>query len=485
MTPAVSPSIETSSGASLPAWARAIARPATEFPLTPLEILEGAIPDGLRGSLYRNGPGRLQRGDRRVNHWFDGDGAVLGVHFTNAGAAGVYRYVRSAGYQDEEAANQFLYSGYGTLAPGPIWQRWQAQFKNAANTSVLALPDRLLTLWEGGQPHHLDLHTLETHGLDDLGALTPSCTYSAHPKRGAEGDIYNFGIVASANATLNLYRSDPRGKILQRADIPLNGLPLIHDFVLAGAYLVFCVPPVRMNALPAVLGFSSFSDALMWQPKHGTQIVVVERESFEVVSWGETDPWFQWHFGRGYQDFDGSLVFDVARYPDFTINQFLAEVSTGSIKTQAPGQLWQIRLNPQTGKILEEQVLIDRQCEFPIVSARPIDADLAPTYLSLQSHRDRPFTELYNAIGQYNPATAELTIANAGEQVYPSEPIAVRDRNDADREWILSVVYDGVAHQSQVWIYNGDRLSDGAVCRIALPSVIPHSFHGTWRSQAD
>lgn len=67
-------------------------------------------------------------------------------------ATATYRYVQSAGFQDEEAADQYLYRGYGSFAPGSAWQRWRTQVKNAANTSVLALPDRLLTLWEGGCP---------------------------------------------------------------------------------------------------------------------------------------------------------------------------------------------------------------------------------------------------------------------------------------------------------------------------------------------
>jgi all-trans-8'-apo-beta-carotenal 15,15'-oxygenase len=63
----------------------------------------GAIPPALQGSLYRNGPARLERQGRRVGHWFDGDGAVLAVHFGQGQAAATYRYVRSAGYVDEQS----------------------------------------------------------------------------------------------------------------------------------------------------------------------------------------------------------------------------------------------------------------------------------------------------------------------------------------------------------------------------------------------
>ena len=106
------------------AWSKAIANPGQEFPLTILPILSGQIPTQLQGSLYRNGPGRLQRGDKTVGHWFDGDGAILAVHFTEEKATGTYRYVQTEGYQQEAAADKFLYPNYGTTAPGGFWNNW-------------------------------------------------------------------------------------------------------------------------------------------------------------------------------------------------------------------------------------------------------------------------------------------------------------------------------------------------------------------------
>lgn len=464
------------------AWAGAIAQPATEFPLTPLTVLAGTLPTDLHGSLFRNGPGRLERQGQRVSHWFDGDGAVLAVHFANGEAQATYRYVRSAGYVDEESADQFLYSGYGSLSPGPFWRRWNAQLKNAGNTSVLALPDKLLALWEGGWPHHLDLHTLETKGISALGQLQNDEPYSAHPKRHPKtGHIFNFGIVAGANATLNLYRSDISGHIEKKESIPLNGIPLIHDFVLADRYLVFCVPPVRLNALPAVLGFQSFSDALMWQPRYGTQLVIVDADTLEVISSEAVDPWFQWHFGKGFVNNDGDIFLEVVRYADFATNRQLKEIASGAFTTPAVGQLWRICVDPKTAVVQTQTCLVEDHCEFPQV---PDDqsAVTAPTFLSVESSHHDNRGELFRAIARFDPDTAKLTIADAGRDRYPAEPIYVpRKTDDAPSGWLLSVVYDGSIHQSEVWVYDSDRLADGPVCRLALPQVIPHSFHGTWQ----
>jgi all-trans-8'-apo-beta-carotenal 15,15'-oxygenase len=478
----ITPASNPSPTAARPLWNRAISAPAQEFPLQPLPVLSGAIPPGLQGSLYRNGPARLERQGRRVGHWFDGDGAVLAVHFGQGQAAATYRYVRSAGYVDEQTADQVLYNGYGSLAPGNLWQRLNTQLKNAANTSVLALPDGVLALWEGGWPHRLNRQTLATEGIDNLNQLEANEPYSAHPKRHPKtGDIFNFGLVAGANATLNLYRSNPQGQIVQKAALPLNGIPLIHDFVLADRYLVFCVSPVRLNALPAVLGLKSFSDALMWQPRRGSQLIVVDAESLELVSWGEAEPWFQWHFGKGYVDAFGEVVVELVKYDDFATNQYLREVASGTLHTSAVGKFWRLRIDPQQGQVREQVCLVNQGCEFPTLDGG--DPTASPTYLSVHRSGVRDEDgELFGAIARFDPTTDRLTIADAGPGRYPSEPTPVTNPQDPNQGWVLTVVYDGQQDRSEVWVYDLDRLGESPVCCLGLPQVVPHSFHGVWQA---
>lgn len=465
------------------AWSKAIEKPAPEFTLTPLNILSGAIPEGLRGSFYRNGPGRLERNGTRVGHWFDGDGAILAVHFTDAGASGIYRYVQTEGYQKETAAKKFLFPNYGMTTPGAIWNKIGKQEpKNSANTSVLALPDKLLALWEGGNPHALDLQTLETFGLDDLSGLTRSDPFSAHPKIDPQtGEIYNFGIVADITVTLNLYKFDSAGKLLKKSSMKVEQLPLVHDFVLAGQYLIFFIPPVRVNVIPVVAGLKSFSEAMQWQPELGTQILVFDRDTLSLISRAETDPWYQWHFSNGYVDSDGSAVVQMARYPDFKTNQNLKEVAFGKIDTPVISTLWQIRLDPKTSKVISCEEVLDRYCEFPTVPPHEVGQPWRYTYLSTHREgidRDR---ELFGAIARFDHKTSNLSIADLGDNYYPSEPTFVPNAPNSEQGWILAVVYDGNSDTSEVRIYDSDRLEDEPVCRLGLPSVIPHGFHGIWK----
>jgi len=466
-----------------PTWGKQFTTPATEFPPTPLPILSGKIPPGLRGSLYRNGPGRLERGGRRVGHWFDGDGAILAVHFTEKGATGVYRYVKTAGYQEEEAQNRFIYGGYGMKPSGNLWERFSKPLKNAANTSVLALPDKLLALWEGGQPYALDLDTLETGGLENLQGLTENTPYSAHPKIDPEtGDIFNFGQVLGPTPELILYRSDRTGKIKQQNKIPLEGISALHDFVLAGEYLIFVIPPLRLKLLPVFLQFKSFSEALCWQPQIPTQILIIDRHNLTLVNRIETEPWFQWHFSNGYVEEDGTVIVDFVRYHDFQTNQYLKEVATGKTQTLAKSTLWRMVLQPQTGKLLQLEELLDRHCEFPTVSPKEVGKKAKFTYLSIHKSGINPAVEIFGSIGSFNHQTQTLTTANLGENRYPMEPLFVQDIYDYNQGWVLTVVYDGQQNSSEVWIFDAQYLDNEPICRLGLPSVIPNGFHGTWKS---
>ncbi len=478
--------VSTPSKLTQKAWAKAITQPGEEFALTPLSVLSGAIPAGLRGTLYRNGPGRLERGSQRVGHWFDGDGAVLGVHFRETGATAVYRYVQTTGYLAEAQQDRFLYGNYGMTDPQGIWNFWwriltkQDSLKNAANTSVLALPDKLLALWEAGQPYSLDLETLETIGVETLGGLQPTQPYSAHPLRDPiTGEIFSIGVDLQAN--LHLYKSDQSGQIKQQAIVKLDGLPFIHSFALAGQYLIFFLPPLIIDKMAVLFGTKSYSESLEWQTGAGTRILVVDRETFQVVSRGETDPWFQWHYGNACLEADGLVRLDLVRFTDFAqTNEYLREVATGMTTTVPNGNLWEVRLDPKTAKIVSMQEVLSRSSEFPVVAPQSIGQSWRYTYLALQ-RKSAEAGELFGAIGRFDYQTGTLIEADLGENMYTVEPLYIPDDLNPDRGWIMTVVYDGNKEQSEVWIFDAERLDRVPVCRLALPKIIPFSFHGTWQ----
>jgi all-trans-8'-apo-beta-carotenal 15,15'-oxygenase len=256
-------------------------------------------------------------------------------------------------------------------------------------------------------------------------------------------------------------------------------MTMVHDFGLAGNYLVFCVPPLRVNPLPLLLNLKGFSEAVEWQPQLGTTILVVDRERLELVSQTVTEPWYQWHFGNGYADRDGNLVLDLVRYKDFATNQFLKEVATGSVQQVVAGNLYQMRLNPLTGELLGSERLSDRMVEFPSVPAGQVNQAARYTYLSVGE------VDLVGTIGRYDHETGAITVAAIPSHCYAMEPIFVADRNRGiDQGWVLTVVFDSQRDCSEVWIFDSEQMAESPIARLALPEIVPLGFHGTWHDRS-
>jgi carotenoid cleavage dioxygenase-like enzyme len=262
----------------------------------------------------------------------------------------------------------------------------------------------------------------------------------------------------------------------------LKGVPLIHDFALAGKYLVFCISPVRLNILPLLARVKSYSEALEWHPELGTEILIVDRETLEVVSRSEVDPWYQWHFANGCESSDGSLSISLVRFPDFQTNQNLKEVASGRIETPAKGTLWDLRIDSQSARLLEMNQSVSRGCEFPTLQPQDVGQPWRYSYLAVR-HPDRADDdyELFGAIARFDHQTGILTETNIGVNYYPGEPIYAPDTQNVEKGWILTIIYDGNRDASEVWIYDANRLDGEPICRLALPEIIPLGFHGTWQ----
>lgn len=453
-------------------WSAAVLNPPSEFPETPLTPIAGTIPPALQGTLYRNGPGRLHRGGQSMGHWFDGDGAILRVHFSQGKAWANYRYVQTPFFQRETEADRLLYDNYGTRGRWPHW----GKIKNSANTSVLPWGDRLWALGEAGLPYALHPRTLETQPLNL--ALNPSDRFSAHPKRDPHsGDIYNFGITIGPKTQLHLYHLNPQGQLQRRSAFTLERPSLIHDFVLTQRYLVFAINPVAIALLPVVLRQKSFSEAMAWNPKWGTTLLVFHREDLSLAARHTVEPWFQWHFANGH-DHQGDIELQLIRFPDFHTNRNLQEIGQGHPQTPVQGLLWHFRFHLTSGFVRENHGLSDRSSEFPITFPTVHTQPWRYTYLGVHQRPDNNPPDLLNGLARFDHQRDALEIFAQEPDCYPSEVVAVPRSPHRESGWLLTVVFNGRAQRSEVWIYDSDRLQDGPQTRLVLPQVIPPSFHG-------
>ncbi len=160
----------------------------------------------------------------------------------------------------------------------------------------------------------------------------------------------------------------------------------------------------------------------------------------------------------------------------------MKEVPLGQTSTFTLGTLWKMCLNPHTAEVLLLEQVTQRAVDFPMVSSTQVGQKWSSTYLNIHRQGIDPIQERYNTIARFDYENNTLTEADLGENCYPSEVTIVPSTEEPAKDWILTVVYDGNSHCSQLYIFDSERLTDEPVCILALPTVIPLPFHSTWNS---
>src|SRR5687768_5039555 len=86
----------------------------------------GAVPPWLTGALVRVTPAKLEVGERRVGHWFDGLAMLNRFGFAEGRVAYKSRFIRSTAYAEAERGR--LTPGFGTDPCRSLFKRVQSIF---------------------------------------------------------------------------------------------------------------------------------------------------------------------------------------------------------------------------------------------------------------------------------------------------------------------------------------------------------------------
>jgi len=444
-----------------------------------LEVVEGAIPADLRGVLFRNGPGRLERGGFKYGHVFDGDGMVSRVEFTDEGARYRNRFVRTREFLREESEGRIRYRGFGTNRPGGVTENaFRTRFKNAANTSVVFHGGRLLALWEGGWPHELDPRSLSTTSRYGFAGrlknarspldcwLNPELPFSAHPSVDAKtGELFNFGMAFGLKNRLMLYRVSPDGVMDEPRALELDRLAFVHDMLATPDYLVFVLADVSFNIPLAVLGRATPVGSLSITDRP-LSVLVVEKESLRrsgeprVMRLETRLPGFVFHLAgarqRGHEiSFVGAWYWS---FPELGSNRDLFSVD-GAPDVLAKPLRFRVDLAQKT---VDTDQIDDISIEMPT-------SGLHEDVFAIGCPRGRKqplFSSLAHIDADGKTRTRDFGLVMMGEPVVTTPG------------WVTSLVANGATDTSELWIMDPGSLD--VVCRLALPHRLPPGLHGTW-----
>jgi len=477
-----------------------------------IDQIEGEIPSGLEGTLFRNGPGLLDINGQPIHHPFDGDGMISAITFHNGRAHYRNRYVRTAGYLAEQAAGKILYRGvFGTQKSGGwLANAFDLRIKNIANTQVIYWGGKLLALWEAAEPHQLDPKTLDTLGLDNLdGLLSAGDAFAAHPRFdprceavGGAPVLVNFAIKPGLSTSISLYELDTAGQCIGKQVKTVPGFAFIHDFAITPRYAVFFQSPVEFNPLPFVLGWRGAGECVKFRPDRPTRIILIPRSTDIGASKTqagqaeapkaivlETEAGFVFHHANAFEQADGSqIVVDSVCYASFPEVEPGSDFGEVDFDALAPGQLWRFTLDLTSCQVSRE-LLESRCCEFPALAPDRVGRPYRYVYLGA-AHKSQGNAPL-QALIKCDLQTGDRQIWSTAPDGFMGEPVFVpRNRHSdgyqsecEDAGWLLALVFDSRRNCSDLVILDAQAVNQGPIARLFLKHHVPYGLHGTFTPQ--
>lgn len=427
----------------------------------PLRV-EGEIPQKLRGTLYRTGPGLIERFGNKV-HPFLADGAITAVQLKGK-PEGACNIVKTDKFMKEEAMQKPLYD-VNASSLQRLYNGLTRSIKNTGNTNILAWNEKLFALMEQGKPVEFNPDSLETIGTNNLGVIQGS--FSAHPHRiDSLKTTFNFGIKGK---TIEVFALHDNGHItvISRFSAPWAGI--IHDFVATEKHIIFFIDPAKLVAWRAVLGLKDFSKYFYWDEKESTQVVIIPINNPARQITLEIDPFRVWHFANAYDE-GNTIVVDAFKHKNIDVLTKPTELDSD---IPAP-ELCRFVLSLADKKVTEEKMPISI-AEFPIVNPKYMGKK--HRYIWTQTYSDSIGNEGFS---RFDMKTQKQERWFAPNNHLVSEAIFVPNTNKEHDGWILQLIQDCDIQQSYLAIFDAIDIGNDPIAKVWFDHPIPATFHGTF-----
>mmetsp|Transcript_3058 Transcript_3058/g.7653 ORF Transcript_3058/g.7653 Transcript_3058/m.7653 type:complete len:602 (-) Transcript_3058:720-2525(-) len=500
-----------------------------------IEEVEGKIPEGLRGTLLRNGPGLFEVGSTKVPQPFDGDGMVCAVSFDGSGRAHFSNaYVRTEGFVAERRAGRQLYrSAFNRALPEPgsggvvevlgfrFANPLDIKIKDTANTNVLRWGGKTLALYERGMPWSLSSPDLATLGQDTLGNTVHGKYVGAHlrlvqdPAQGDRLVTFSFNEVNGMDGEMVLYEYDTAFNLLHKTKAVLPGAAFgfFHDIAVTPHYYLALENPITLDAwrmiTQSTTGKASIVECLQFDATKKVKLHLIPRPGSgapEGVKTIEipTAPFFTFHHSNAYE------VGGSGSRPDYLV---LDSVSSDTVdfannvdnvganyygQPRCRNELRRLVVDlrgPQPAFVRHFSIQ-PRACEFPVVPASVSTRAHTHTYIAACGKVGGDFFGPLQGIAKistpptngvtapFDPSAVTSQFWQHGGGVFPSEvafvPRSPAGQGAEDDGWLMSVLFDAKATRSKIVILDAQDLNRGPVATLHLPHHVPQGLHGMW-----
>ncbi len=428
--------------------------------------VEGEMPEGLAGVFYRNGPGQHSLGGERYHHWFDGDGYLHRWQIGGGKVGFKGRFAPTPKRQAEQAAGQFLFSAGGGGIParesigGP-------DAVNVANTNILPVGGELWALWEGGSALRLDPVTLESRGFVALNEDFEGAPFSAHPRRGEDGRIWNIG---SFGDKLALYRLKADGALDAAKVHAIPPVGIIHDFLLTEKSVVVVLGSTRVEGKMS----DGYFGAIKGRPDLPMQVKVYDRETLALTREHELPAGYVFHFGNAHEDGDGTIVFDMVFSKDTDNLQSLRAPMRGEMPVT--DSLAQLVTLTKTGAPKRET--LRSAVEFPRINPGRNARRHRFVFTAAQAVPGKSLW--FDSVAKLDLETGKQSLAIYGADWMVEEHVFIPrpGGRHEDGGWIIGTALNWKTQKTALSVFDARRMDDGPVARVSLDVALPLGFHG-------
>jgi len=447
--------------------------------------IEGKIPDNLKGTLYRNGPGRFDRGGRRKEHLLDGDGMIQSFQLLGGTAHYQNRFVRTEKYIEEEKAGKLLHETWSTRAPGGFLANLGLpRIKCQAGVTTVYRNDKLYAFDEVSNPYILDGEDLSTVGSEPVGTIDIR-NYKAHTKINAKtGDWILFGTEFGKVMKAQFVIQSKTGEIKSEFSFDLPRPSYMHDFFETENFVILNLQPCGLNLGSTLLGLTSFISSLNWKPEKGNLLVAMHKSGTEKPIIMEAPTAWMWHSYNAYE-VGNTIIADFVGFekPDHFLGEDAAfktimNGSMGVAESKGTSRRYEIDL---VAKTVKENTVATNAVEFPVINMSKSGQNYQYGYTSMGLDNNI----FHSAIARVDFNDGQVSHYDFGDTVHVGEPIFAPDptrSNDESKGWLLTLGLNGETGKSFLSILDAASLADGPVATLHLEHHCPLSFHGFWRA---
>lgn len=438
---------------------------------------QGSPPDWLQGTLFRNGPGRYNRGRVEVNHWFDGLALLHAFHLNGTKVRYHSRFVRSLDYRVSEDEGEIASPGFACDPCRSLFRKLASAFVVDAtdnpNINLVKQGERFLALTELPIPMEFDPRTLRSKAPHLYSDKLPPGSTTAHPHQ--DGNLlFNQVLHYSAFSSYRLYWQEGLKPRQEYARVPVGDVSYVHSFGMSENHTILTCCPLQVAPWRLLIRDRPFIENFRWKPEKGTRFHVVPRPGKRGLKRTfTTEPFFFFHHVNCFEE-DDCLFVDVVAYPTARIIEQLRLANLRQDEAIEFGRLRRYRLELQTGTVKREWES-RHIVELNRINYRRCNGRSYRYVFGVSAEESESI--FYDRIIKLDVGSdAGLYWHESG--TYPGEPVFVAspDSTTEDEGILLSVVLDGESGQSFLLLLDARDLKELGRC--LLPKAVPHGFHG-------